>query len=117
MKIVRFDREVGKKVTHFDSNFVLSRLLRTNGQTQVSAMHLEENGIIGYHEARVPQMLLVVSGTGYVRSGEQAEQQIGPGEAVYWKQGEWHETRTVQGLMAIVVESAEEELDIRAPFK
>jgi mannose-6-phosphate isomerase-like protein (cupin superfamily) len=72
-------------------------------------MLLEENGIIGYHQAVVPQLLIIVEGEGKVRGEEENFISVKSGEAVYWRKDEWHETKTEVGLTAIVIES--EELD------
>ena len=104
MEFFSFAKEHGHKITHFDSNFILSRLAITEGRTVISYMYLEENGIIGYHEARVNQILFVVAGEGYVCNEHTEYKRIQAGEAVYWQNGEWHETKTDTGLTAIVIE-------------
>ncbi len=70
-------------------------------------MHLENNGVIGYHQAIVPQLLLIVNGEGYVRNEIEDYYKIQAGDAVFWKKDEWHETKTDSGLTAIVIESEE----------
>lgn len=70
-------------------------------------MHLEENGLIGYHQAVVPQLLLVVHGEGWVRGETDEYIKVHSGEAVFWDKDEWHETKTDTGLTAIVIESEE----------
>ncbi|UCZ55092.1 cupin domain-containing protein [Bacillus shivajii] len=107
MELFRFDKEVGKKVTHFQSNFVMSRIVKTEKDVQIGCMHLEANGIIGYHHAVVPQLLLVVAGEGWVQSDDSPKIRVKTGDAIYWKQGEGHETSTNSGLTAIVIESEE----------
>jgi hypothetical protein len=72
-------------------------------------MHLDIDGIIGYHQAVVPQLLLVISGEGFVRGEDEAIYSIKAGEAAFWIKDEFHETTTKTGLTAIVIES--EELD------
>lgn len=67
-------------------------------------MYLEENGIIGYHEASVNQILFVVQGEGFVCNGNKEFKRIQVGEAVFWTKGEWHETKTDTGLTAVVIE-------------
>ena len=104
MEFFSFSKGQGHKITHFDSNFILSRLAITEGRTVISYMYLEENGIIGYHEARVNQILLVVTGEGHVCTKNKEYRRIQVGEAVFWKKGEWHETKTAKGLTAIVIE-------------
>lgn len=66
-------------------------------------------GIIGYHQAAVPQLLLVIAGDGFVRGEKEGYVKVLLGDAVFWEKGEWHATKTDTGLTAIVIES--EELD------
>jgi len=70
-------------------------------------MHLGENGIVGYHQAVSPQLLLIVSGEGLVRGEQEEYFNVETGDAVFWNKGEWHETKTGKGLMAIIIESQE----------
>ena len=44
----------------------MSKIVNHQGNIHIGAMHLKENGIIGYHEAVVSQLLLIVDGEGYV---------------------------------------------------
>jgi hypothetical protein len=109
MKIFDFGKEAGKHITKFDSNFVMSRIILTDKPAHIGCMHLEADGIIGYHQAVVPQLFLVVSGEGFVRGENEAIYSIKAGEAAFWVKDEFHETSTKTGLTAIVIES--EELD------
>ncbi|MBM7553502.1 cupin domain-containing protein [Thalassobacillus pellis] len=109
MHIFRFDKEAGQRITKFDSNFILSKIVKTKTPAFISGMHLDAGGNIGYHEAVVPQLLLVVNGEGTVSGKENSKVTVKAGDAVFWEQGEWHETTSEHGMTAIVVES--EELD------
>lgn len=104
MIIYNFNQEAGKKITTFDSNFVMTRILNTDSKVHIGCMRLEENGIIGYHQAAVPQLLLVMDGKGEVRGQDDINVNVESGDAVFWEEGEWHETKTVSGLMVIVIE-------------
>jgi hypothetical protein len=106
MKLYRFDAEVGREIDAFDSaNFVMSKVLRLTAETRVSCAYLGPNGRVGYHQAPVPQLLLVVQGEGWVRGEAADHTPVTAGHAVFWEQGEGHETTTATGLTAIVVES------------
>lgn len=105
MKIYRFAKDSGKKITQYNSDFVMSRVIRTESGVHIGAMYLEKDGIIGYHQATTPQLLLIISGEGYVRGESEEYIMVEPGDAVFWVKGEWHETKTDTGLTAIVVES------------
>jgi hypothetical protein len=107
MKIYQFNKEVGQHITKYDSDFVMSRITRTDTVVQIGCMHLDQNGKIGYHQAVVPQLLLIVNGEGWVRGESNDFTRIQSGEAVLWDKGEWHETKTDNGLTAIVIESEE----------
>ena len=106
MKIYRFDATVGQKIDVFDSvNFVLSKVAHLTAETRVSCAYLGADGKIGYHQAVVDQLLLIVRGEGWVRGEAEERIPVAVGHAIYWTHGEWHETTTGTGLMAIVIES------------
>ncbi len=105
MKIFQFNKESGKKITPFNSNFIMNRIIKTQKAAHIGCMHLDENGVIGLHQAVVPQLLLIVNGVGYVRGETNEWFQVRSGDAVYWDKEEWHETKTDIGLTAIVMES------------
>lgn len=84
---------------------MMTHIIQTDQVARIGCMYLEEDGIIGHHQAAVPQLLLIISGEGYVKGDEDKYSQVGPGDAVFWKKDEWHETKTSAGLTAIVIES------------
>ncbi|TWT00142.1 cupin [Planomicrobium sp. CPCC 101079] len=107
MKIYQFKKETGKKITKFDSNFVMSRIAQTEKAAHIGCIHLDMNGLVGYHQAVIPQLLLIVNGEGWVRGETEEYIKVHSGEAVFWDKDEWHETKTDTGLTAIVIESEE----------
>jgi quercetin dioxygenase-like cupin family protein len=68
-------------------------------------MHIGAGGIVGYHQATVRQLFLVVAGTGWVRGTDESRQPIAAGQAAYWEAGEWHESGSQDGMTAIVIEA------------
>src|SRR5579884_947081 len=104
MRTFRFDADVGRHITRFGSDFVLSGLFQSP-DLHVGCMRLGAGGIIGLHPAESPQLLVVVQGEGWVRSEDRPRTAIGAGTAVFWSRGEMHETGTETGLVAIVIES------------
>lgn len=105
MKFYRFDQDSGKQITKFDSNFVMSRIIQTSENAHIGCMHIPANGAVGYHQAVSPQLMLIMAGAGQVRSGNDGFIEVKAGEAVFWENGEWHETISENGLTAIVIES------------
>ncbi|WP_270180931.1 cupin domain-containing protein [Alkalihalobacillus sp. CinArs1] len=106
MKRYRFGR--GKEITKFDSKHVvispITRMIEEEVDViQIACMHLGRDGLLGGHEAVVPQMFLVLEGEGIVKGGDQTAR-IQKGELAMWERGEWHETSTEDGMTAIVIE-------------
>jgi quercetin dioxygenase-like cupin family protein len=104
MEIYSFSKAVGKRITHYHSDFFMTRIMQTNKGTVIGVMYLEENGVVGYHQAATPQLLLIVSGSGFVSIDQKEYIPVKAGEAVFWQQGEWHETKTKTGMTALVIE-------------
>ena len=105
MRVFRW-RSGGRPVTHFGSHaFTHFRLARAEGEAAVSAVELGPGGIIGRHPAAAPQLLVIVEGSGEVSGADGAFKPIAAGEAAAWQPGEEHETRSKDGLLAIVLEA------------
>ncbi len=83
MELFRFDTAVGRSMTQFNSNFVLSPILRTGQAAHISCMHIGAGGVVGYHQATVPQLLLVIGGSGWVTSADRAPHPIAAEQAAF----------------------------------
>ena len=90
MKFYRFDQESRKQITKFDSDFVMSRIIQTSENAHIGCMHIPANGVVGYHQAASPQLMLIMSGKGRVRSGNNDYADVKAGEAVL---GKWRMAR------------------------
>ncbi len=105
MVIFRFDSEMGKQITQYGSvNVILSRVLHVTAAADIRCFYLSAGGIVGYHQATTPQLFLVVNGAGWVRGESNERLAISVGQAAFWERGEWHESGSVDGMMAIVIE-------------
>jgi quercetin dioxygenase-like cupin family protein len=89
-------------IEHFGSEgFQHTRVAR--GEAQVSLVRLD--GVIGGHEAASRQRLVVL--VGQVTCSTEGERLgLGVGEAVEWQEGEWHETRSHEPSVLLLVEGA-----------
>ena len=105
MKIIRLDEIEGKNITQYDSNVIMRKVLMTQEPSHVGIVHLEKGGIIGFHDATVSQILLIIEGEGWVRTSTEDKVRVTAGDAILWEQGEGHETTTTVGMKAIVIES------------
>ncbi|MFJ5758703.1 cupin domain-containing protein [Neobacillus sp. NPDC093182] len=117
MKFFSFNKESGKSISMFNSNFIMSRIIQTNKAASIGCMHLGENGLIGYHQAAGPQLLLILKGEGLVSIDQKEYFKVQPGDAVFWEKDEWHETKSENGLTAIVIESEELNPSAYMPLK
>lgn len=105
MEIYSFLRDEGHQITKFNSNFILTRIAKTENPAHIGFVSLEPGGAIGFHQAVVSQLLVVIEGEGWIRTGNQEKQKISRGEAVLWEKGEWHETISEIGMSALIIES------------
>jgi quercetin dioxygenase-like cupin family protein len=80
--------------------------LTAPGPPQAAIFRLGPGGRIARHPAAVPQVLAVLDGAGLVSGADGEFRPIAAGEAVFWAEGEEHETATDHGLTALIVEAA-----------
>jgi Cupin domain len=91
-----------RAIEHFGSQgFVHTRIAR--GDVHVSRADLD--GLIGGHEAASKQLLVVLAGRVEVATNDDRAE-LGAGEAVEWQEGEWHETRSLEPSILLLVEGA-----------
>jgi quercetin dioxygenase-like cupin family protein len=91
-----------RAIEHFASQgFVHTRV--AHGDLHVSFARLD--GVIGGHDAASRQLLTVLSGRVECASREE-KLEVGVGEAVEWQEGEWHETRSLEPSLLLLVEGA-----------
>lgn len=108
METLRFGPERAHLINAHGSEGVtlapLTEPIARDAAVQAACFRLEPGGRIGRHPASVPQLLAVVSGSGWASGADGVLQALGPGDAVFWEAGEDHETGTEEGLTAIVLE-------------
>lgn len=104
MKIYNFGPKRGGKIEKYNSDFIFSKIIRSNGEVKVSCFHLGANGVVGYHEAINQQLFLILKGKGWARGKFPNRIPIAENQAVFWGKNEWHEAGTDAGLVAIVIE-------------
>lgn len=107
MRMFRFDAEVAHPITQYGSEGVaMGRGVRFEGDAKVGCFHVSPGGVIGYHEAFGAQLFMCVSGEGWVTGTDRRRAMIRPGLAAFWSNGEFHESGSESGMMAIVVEGS-----------
>jgi quercetin dioxygenase-like cupin family protein len=71
---------------------------------QVAIFRVEPGGRLRRHPATFPQILAVLEGSGEVSGADGVDEPIEAGEAVFWRKGEEHETKSDVGLTALIIE-------------
>ena len=104
MRILRFDVD-GRAIEHYGSRAFRHFRIAAVADGIVSCIRLGAGGLIGRHAAASPQLFLVIEGAASVSGGDGDARPIRAGEGAYWEAGEEHETRTEEGLVALVVEA------------
>ena len=104
MQLLRFDSSAGWKVEAHVSDFTLAPLTRPDGTVKAACFHIPPGGVVGFHEASVPQLFCVVSGSGWVTGADRQRVAVGPFDAAFWDTGELHESGSDEGMTAVVLE-------------
>ena len=76
---------------------------------QAAIFRVAPGGRLARHPATLPQILAVLEGSGEVSGEDGVAEPIAAGEAVFWSQGEEHETRSESGLTALIIEGEQVE--------
>jgi quercetin dioxygenase-like cupin family protein len=82
----------------------LSRSIFHGSPFQAAVFRVAPGGRIARHPASYPQILAVLDGSGNVSGPTGVEESIEAGEAVFWQAGEEHETKSADGLTALIIE-------------
>jgi quercetin dioxygenase-like cupin family protein len=104
VELVDLQHTYGRSVEQFASvGFTVSPVGRVH-DGRLACLRLEPGGRIGRHPAVGRQMLTLVSGDATVSGDDGVEVTLTPGQAVMWAPDEDHETTSVEGMVAFVVE-------------
>ncbi|MCA1059814.1 cupin [Rossellomorea aquimaris] len=107
MKIYSFKQTTGKSIEKFNSqNVTIHPLLKPDESFQIGYFYLEAESVLGMHPAMCDQLLMITSGSGWVRIEGEEKIMVEPGMAVYWQAGEMHEFGSDKGMTAIVAEGS-----------
>ncbi len=112
MRIILLDDVPRRRIeAHASTGFDLGALGVTADAALV-VVRLAPGGRIGRHPAAGRQLLVLLTGDARVAGGDGLPVELAPGQAAVWEPGEAHETRTVGGLTALVIEG---DVDLAAP--
>jgi quercetin dioxygenase-like cupin family protein len=105
MKFFTFHQQDGRVIDLFGSKgAVIHPLVKSENPFQIGCMYLDQNSVLGMHEAKCPQLFIVMEGRGWVRIEGGEKIPVEKGTAVFWETGENHESGSDTGLTAIIAE-------------
>lgn len=74
---------------------------------QAAIFRFAPNGHIHRHPTTVPQILAILDGAGEVSGSNGEFEPVAAGDAVYFEAGELHETRSAEGMNALIIEAVD----------
>ena len=109
MERFRFAADVafapGEELLHHVTVAPLSPSISHGSPVQAAVFRVAPGGRVARHPAQYPQILAVLDGSGEVSGATGVEEPIEAGDAVFWRAGEAHETKTEVGLTALIIEA------------
>lgn len=85
----------------------LTALPESGCPVRAAIFRVAPGGGLGRHPATFPQILAVLEGSGRVSGADGEFHPIAAGDAVFWPEGEEHETQSETGLTALILEGEE----------
>ncbi|MGN4124744.1 cupin domain-containing protein [Lysinibacillus sphaericus] len=111
MEIYKFTMDVGKTIDNYNSiSSFYTKIMKTVEPTNIGLIYIEPGGVVGHHEAPVPQLFVVIHGEGWVSGQDRKKIALSNGEGVLWQSGQAHASGSDTGLTALVIQSKQIEV-------
>ncbi|QDP99073.1 cupin domain-containing protein [Lysinibacillus fusiformis] len=111
MEIYKFTIDVGKTIDNYNSiSAFYTKIMQTVEPTNIGLIYIEPGGVVGLHEAPVPQLFVVIQGEGWVSGDDSKKVALKHGEGVLWQTGQAHASGSDTGLTALVIQSKQIEV-------
>jgi quercetin dioxygenase-like cupin family protein len=104
VEVFTFDRAEHEVTGHGSTGLHATRIARFAETAQATCLVVAPGGVIGTHPASGYQVLLIVSGSGWVAGSDGVRAAVTAGQAAFWAPGEIHTTGSDTGLTAIALE-------------
>ncbi|WP_339280080.1 cupin domain-containing protein [Lysinibacillus sp. FSL P2-0066] len=106
MQIIQFTQDLANPIHQYKSvDTFYRKITKTEMPTTIGFIYIEPGGVVGMHDAPVPQLFIVINGEGWI-SGVDAEKiTLKTGQGVLWQQGQAHESGSITGLTALVIQA------------
>ncbi|MFJ7666225.1 cupin domain-containing protein [Lysinibacillus sp. NPDC097195] len=111
MEMYNFTKNGANVIRRYNSlHAFYSKIIKTVEPTSIGFIYIEAGGVVGLHEAPVPQLFIVIEGEGWVCDENGGKQHVKKGDGVFWKMGQAHQSGSDKGLTALVIESTQIDL-------
>lgn len=111
MKIYQFSKDSGNAINNYNSLYSFyTKIMKTVEPTNIGFIYIEAGGVVGLHEAPVPQLFIVIQGEGWVCGKDREKLLVKQGKGILWQEGEAHESGSDNGLTALVIQSTQIDL-------
>ena len=105
MQIVDLSAARAKVVREFESAGAAALALATGtGTAHVYTLHFEPGGRIGPHVTGFGQLLVPLTGLGWVAGADGGRVSVEPGQAAFWSRGELHSKGSETGMTALMIQ-------------
>ncbi|MFA1738389.1 cupin domain-containing protein [Lysinibacillus fusiformis] len=106
MQLFHFTQDLANQIHSYQSiNAFYQKIMKTVVPTNIGFIYIKPNGVVGIHEAPVPQLFIVIQGEGWVCGEDGKRVDIATGDGVLWQQGQAHESGSISGLTALVIQA------------
>jgi len=106
MQLFQFTQDLANQIHPYQSmNSFYQKIMKTEVPANIGFIYIEPDGVVGMHEAPVPQLFIVIQGEGWVCGEDGKRVEMKTGDGVLWQQGEPHESGSTTGLTALVIQA------------
>jgi quercetin dioxygenase-like cupin family protein len=110
MRVLRLDASLAERIDRrpYEVKHASSiKLAEGDGEAHAYVLYFEPGGEIGPHEAGLGQLLVAVSGSGWVAGGDGVRLPLNEGQAAVISRGEIHSKGSETGLTALMLQVRE----------
>jgi quercetin dioxygenase-like cupin family protein len=106
MRVFKLHHENAHEIQAYHSHGVTHLIIANHLlDAHIGMMFVDPQGVIGYHQASSDQLFILMTGSGWVAGADQKRVKIEPGQAAFWRSGEWHESGSDVGMTAVLIEA------------
>jgi quercetin dioxygenase-like cupin family protein len=115
MLLVELSPERATAIREFEAAGAAALALATGaGAAHIYTIYFEPGGQIGPHVAGFGQLLVPLTGSGWVAGADGVQFALVPGQVAYWTRGELHSKGSETGMTALMVQVRELRLESRS---